>query len=893
MTETNLPKGYEPQDVESRWRTHWETNNTFAADPDAPGEPYSIVIPPPNVTGSLHMGHALNLTIQDVLCRHMRQLGRNVLWVPGTDHAGIATQNVVERQLATEGKTRDDLGREAFIERVWEWRKEYGGRIIKQIRAMGASVDWTRERFTLDEGLNEAVREVFVRLFKEGLIYKGDYIINWCNRCHTALADDEVEHTPKKGKLYKLRYPLEGGGELVVATTRPETMLGDTAIAVHPEDERYNAHIGKYAVLPLHGRRLIIIGDTYVDKEFGTGCLKVTPAHDMNDWELGRKHGLDLVKVIDEAGNMCGDIPAKYAGMSKEACREAIMADLEAQGFVVAVDDYDHSVGHCYRCKSVIEPHVSTQWFVSVKPLAAKARAAVPDATKIFPEAWTKTYYNWLDDIRDWCVSRQIWWGHRIPAWTCLSCGKLMVETEQPDVCPDCGSTRMEQDPDVLDTWFSSALWPFSTMGWPQKTKELATYYPTSVLLTGFDIIFFWVARMMMMGIHFMGEVPFKDVYIHALVRDADGKKMSKSTGNVIDPLEMIDKYGTDSLRFTLAAFAAMGRDIKLSEERIEGNRHFVNKLWNAARFALMNLPESFPDGVDNYPVETTPGLHHAWLFHRIEELKRTVRESLAAYRFNDAAMALYTFVWREFCDWYLEMIKPEMNAAEGDEAGQVQKARAQICLWRALKDILVMLHPIMPFVTAEIWTYLPGCHDADLALEPYPAAAPERADATLEERMALLQETVVAVRNIRGELNIGPAKELDLIIRPASDLDHGRLLEMGDMIRHLARVGKLDVRPDAAAPKASASAVVRGNECRVPLKGLIDFDAELARLDKELGKADKELLAVEKKLANQGFVAKAPADVVQKEREKADALAEKKTKLAALRDRMAEAAAE
>ena len=883
MPRTDLPKGYEPQDVEDRWRSYWEENKSFTPDPEAPGEPYSIVIPPPNVTGSLHMGHALNITLQDVLCRFHRQKGRNVLWVPGSDHAGIATQNVVERQLKAEGLTRHDLGREAFIERVWQWREDYGGRITRQIRGLGASVDWTRERFTLDEGLSRAVREVFVRLYEEGLIYKGEYIINWCNRCHTALADDEVEHASRKGKIYKLRYPLQnpvnGIDSVVVATTRPETMLGDTAVAVHPEDERYSALIGSYAVLPLVGRKLVIIGDKYVDKEFGTGCLKVTPAHDMNDWELGRKHDLEVISVIDEEGRMNEAAGETYQGLTKEECRERVVADLEKEGLLVTVEDYEHNVGHCYRCKSVIEPHVSTQWFVAVKTLAEKARAAVPEQTRILPENWVKTYYNWLDNIRDWCISRQLWWGHRIPAWTCESCGKIVVSLEDPTTCPDCGGALV-QDEDVLDTWFSSALWPFSTLGWPDKTRELDVYYPTSVLLTGFDILFFWVARMMMMGIHFRGEIPFKDVYIHALVRDGEGKKMSKSTGNVIDPMDMVAKFGTDSLRFTLTAFAAMGRDIKLSEDRIEGYRHFVNKIWNAARFALMNLPDEAPEAPSISPREH--GLHHGWICHRLEELKADLDAAITEYRFNDAAQCLYRFTWHEFCDWYLEMIKPELNS--GDAA---IKAVAQYRLLSVLKELLVLMHPVMPFVSQEIWSHLPGIEQDDLSKMPYPEARPEHRDPKILHEMDLLQETVVSVRNIRGELNINPSLELDVIIRTINDEDRDFFLGHKPMIKLMARVGNLEAGAEVSPPKATASAVIQGNEMFVPLIGAVDFDAELARLDKELAKIAKDLTTVNKKLANEGFTSKAPAEVVQKERDKADALAEKQSTLAKLQERL------
>ncbi len=880
MSEASLPKGYEPWGIEEKWAKHWEETRAFSPDPAGPGEPYSIVIPPPNVTGALHMGHALNLTLQDILCRFHRQQGRKVLWVPGTDHAGIATQNVVERQLKKEGKGRHDLGREAFIARVWEWRKQYGDRILNQIRRLGASVDWTRERFTLDEGLSRAVREVFARLFHEGLIYKGKYIVNWCNRCHTALADDEVEHAPRKGHLWHIKYPLMKGGSLVIATTRPETLLGDTAVAVHPEDERYNEHIGEYAVLPLVGRKLPVIGDNYVDREFGTGCLKVTPAHDMNDWELGRKHGLEVTQVIDEDGRMNENAPEKYRGMTKEECREAVVADLKAEGLLLEVADHEHSVGECYRCKSVIEPHVSTQWFVKVKPLAERARAAVPADTEIFPKQWEKVYYDWLDNIRDWCISRQIWWGHRIPAWTCEACGELIVAAKDPDRCPKCGETRLVQDEDVLDTWFSSALWPFSTLGWPDKTPELAAFYPTSVLVTGFDILFFWVARMMMMGLHFMDRVPFGHVYIHALVRDEQGKKMSKSTGNVIDPLAMIEKYGTDSLRFTLTAFAAMGRDIKLSEKRIEGYRHFVNKIWNAARFALMNLPEAMPRA----ELKDCGGLANTWILRRLEEVKEEVRLAVVEYRFNDMAQGLYRFIWSEFCDWYLEM-------AKGDLYGQDEtaKARTQVVLWTVLSETLVLLHPIMPFVTQEIWAALPGIPEnrKDIALEPSPAARPGLRDEAVAARMELFQGVVTAVRNIRAELGVDPAKKLDLLVRTPSAEDAALLDSVRPLVLSLARLENFQAGPEVKGPRASGTAVVRGNEVFVPLEGVVDFEAELTRVGKQLDKLAQQVSIVEKKLANQGFVAKAPAEVVEKEREKLTLLAEEKDKLSALEARL------
>ncbi len=886
MSENALPKGYEPADIESRWRKHWRENKTFTPNIDDPalaGAPaYSIVIPPPNITGTLHVGHALNLTIQDILCRHARQLGKQVLWVPGTDHAGIATQNVVERQLAKEGKTRHDLGRDEFIKRVWQWREEYGNFILSQIDAMGASVDWTRERFTLDEGLSRAVREVFVQLYNEGLIYKGDYIINWCVRCHTALADDEVEHAARKSHIWKIRYPFEdGSGEVVVATTRPETMLADTAVCVHPEDERYQSIIGKRVRLPLAGRLIPIIADSYVDREFGTGALKVTPSHDHNDWSLGHKHNLEFMSVIDDAGNMNSLAGERYAGLSCEQARKLVVADLEEQGLLESCSDHENNVGLCYRCKSVVEPHVSTQWFVAVKTLAERARAAMPDETQIFPASWLKTYYNWMDNIRDWCISRQIWWGHRIPAWTCAACSDMIVAVDAPSSCPKCGKTDLRQEDFVLDTWFSSALWPFSTLGWPDKTKELERFYPTSVLVTGFDILFFWVARMMMMGLHFMGKVPFHHVYIHALVRDADGKKMSKSTGNVIDPLKMIEVYGTDSFRFTLAAFAAMGRDIRLSEDRIEGYRHFVNKIWNAARFALMNLEERPPAPIDLALVE---GDQHRWILHRLEELKLAQKTALAEYRFNDAAQSIYIFLWNQLCDWYLELIKPEMQ-----QDGQ-RRETARFVLWTVLRETILLLHPLMPFVTAEIWQALPGQAGEDVATKLFPAERPGCIDPAAADRMEMVQEAISAVRTIRAELNIAPSLRLNAVIRPAN-AEAGEVLKaQATVLTALARLESLTIDPEAVAPKVSASQVTRGNEIIVPLTGAVDFKAELARLEKEMGKLEKEFAMMSGKLQNANYVSRAPADVVERDKARVEELGQAMEKLKVLQNRFKDA---
>ncbi len=879
MSIQNLAKGYEPAEVEQRWIAYWEEKNSFCPNLEQKSQNYSIVIPPPNVTGCLHMGHALNLTLQDILCRHQRQLGANVLWVPGTDHAGIATQNVVEKQLAKEGKSRDDIGRDAFIERVWEWKKEYGDKILNQVRRIGASVDWSRLRFTMDDGLSKAVREVFVSLYEEGLIYQGDYIINWCPRCHTALADIEVEHEDIGGGLYELSYPLaDGSGTLIIATTRPETMFGDTAVAVHPEDERFQKFIGKEVSLPLVNRRIPIIADEYVDREFGTGCLKITPAHDMNDFEIGRRHKLPVIKVIDSKGFMTDEAGAEFTGLDRFACRKKVLSVLEEKGILLKSEDYTHSVGHCYRCHTVIEPYVSRQWFVAAEKLALPAKEAVKKGrTKIFPVQWEKTYYEWLDNIRDWCISRQIWWGHRIPAWTCSDCGKMAVSVHEPEFCQYCQGKNLEQDSDVLDTWFSSALWPFSTLGWPDKTPELEAFYPTSVLVTGFDILFFWVARMMMMGLHFMDEVPFGDVYIHALVRDAKGQKMSKSKGNVIDPLLMIDKYGTDAFRFTLTAFAAMGRDIKMDEDRIEGYRHFINKIWNAARFVLMNVSGS------ERKVENISGfaLHHRWIFHRLEETRNAVASALKEYRFNDAAQGLYTFMWHEFCDWYLELIKPELYGEN-----EAEKLKSQACLLQVLRDVVVLLHPIIPFVTQEIWEKITDGEE-DLSKVSFPVSRPQNCDIQSVKQMEFLQQVVVSIRNIRAELDIAPGRKLQVFVR-SKGADAEFLQRHTSEIMNLARLSDFIVQYNFEIPHGSASAVVNGNEIFVPLEGIIDFQDEISRLDKELAKLDKELEFCTKKLANSSFVEKAPEIVVQKERDKADGLNEDRNKLSALRERLA-----
>ncbi|MFO8111816.1 MAG: valine--tRNA ligase [Desulfosalsimonadaceae bacterium] len=862
MTDNLLDKGYDPKAVETRWYQYWESENLFSADEFSDAAPYAIVIPPPNVTGVLHMGHALNTTLQDILCRYHRLLGENVLWLPGTDHAGIATQNVVERSLAAKGLDRHAMGRETFIEAVWEWKQKYGSTIIDQLKHLGASCDWSRERFTMDEGLSRAVRKVFVSLYEEGLIYRGSYIINWCPRCRTALADIEVEHAEQEGRLYHIRYPYaQGDGGPVVATTRPETMLGDTALAVNPEDERYRQMPADHVILPLTGRTIPIIRDDYVDITFGTGALKITPAHDPNDFAVGERHQLPSIKVIGDDGRMTAEAGA-FEGLDRFECRKQVVQALEKEGLLVKIEDHAHSIGHCYRCQSIVEPNLSPQWFVKTRPLAEKAIAAVKnDRTRIIPEKWRNDYFLWLENIRDWCISRQIWWGHQIPAWTCGDCGFLIVSEADPDQCPECESENLVRDSDVLDTWFSSALWPFSTMGWPDKTPLLKTFYPTSVLVTAFDILFFWVARMMMMGLHFMEEVPFRHVYIHALVRDEEGKKMSKSTGNVIDPIDVINNYGTDALRFTLAAFAAQGRDIKLSEKRIEGYRNFVNKIWNSARFAFMHIedagalakgePASLPD---------------RWILSRLRQTTLSVAEALDDYRFNEAAGTLYQFVWHEFCDWYLEAIKPALYG----KMDETTRKSALGSLWRVLHDTLILLHPFIPFVTEEIWQKLPGT-DGSIMKARFPGKDPgfpaPELDPAAEADMELVMGIITAVRNIRGEMNISPSVALSVYLVTGDNGTLEKITAQGDLIRTLAKIDTMEATKSGRRPRASATAIVRDVSVSVLLEGVIDVSKESSRLDKEIAKLEKEIAMLAKKLENDSFVSKAPADVVEKVR--------------------------
>ncbi|MBI3629170.1 MAG: valine--tRNA ligase [Candidatus Rokubacteria bacterium] len=850
---TSISDRYDPSQVEARWYQEWEARGYFHAEAASPKKPYSIVIPPPNVTGSLHMGHALNNTLQDVLVRMKRMDGYNTLWMPGTDHAGIATQNVIERQLAAEGRRKEDLGREAFVARVWKWKEESGRTIITQLKRLGASCDWTRERFTMDPGLSRAVREVFVRLWEEGLIYRDDYIVNWCPRCQTALSDLEVEREERDAEFVYIRY-----GPLTLGTVRPETKLGDTGLAVHPRDRRYKRYVGQELEVPsVEGTiRMRVVADAAVDPKFGTGVVKVTPGHDPVDFEIGRRHQLPIRTVIGFDGRMT-ELAGKYAGLDRFECRTRIVEDLRALGLVERVEPYRHAVGVCYRCRTVVEPLVSKQWFVRMTPLAAPAIKAVREGrTRITPRGWRKTYFAWMENIRDWCISRQLWWGHRIPVWYCDGDGSMHVSRVDLTECPRCGGA-VHQDTDVLDTWFSSGLWPFSTLGWPDETPELSAFYPTSCLVTGFDILFFWVARMMMLGLKFMGDVPFRDVYIHALVRDAEGQKMSKSRGNVIDPLLVMDKYGTDAFRFTLAALAAQGRDIRLAEERVEGYRNFANKLWNAARLVLANL-----DGYDPKLARgAAPGLAERWIRSRLNATAGAVRNALDGYRFNDAASAIYQFLWHEFCDWYLEIAKRALYATDAP----AERARTQQTLVEVLEATLRLLHPFMPFITEELWQRLPH-RGASIMVAPYPRPSRTKADPAAERDMQPIIGIISAVRNIRSESRVPPSVELTVTVKPASKPQADLLAGALPLIDALARCAAT-IAPEATRPANSAFAAVDSAEVFVHLAGVVDLAAERQRLAKELKKAEDEIRFLDGKLARPEFVERAPAEVVERER--------------------------
>ena len=887
MGQGTLSKVYEPREAEAKWYQFWLDHNYFHAADSSSKKPFSIVIPPPNVTGMLHMGHALNNVLQDIVVRYKRMQGFNALWMPGMDHAGIATQNVVEQELAKEGLTRHDLGREKFIERVWEWKAKYGGVIIHQLKRLGCSCDWERERFTMDEGLSRAVREVFVRLYNDGLIYQGDYIVNWCPRCRTAISDLEVDYHQESGYLWSIRYPFtEGEGGIVVATTRPETMLGDTAVAVNPNDERYRALVGKEVMLPLVNRRIPIIADDYVTMEFGSGAVKITPASDPNDFAMAGRHKLDIIRIMDDSGviNENGGI---YQGQDRYTCRENVIRDLEKGGYLVKTEPYGHNIGKCYRCRTDIEPTVSRQWFVRITPLAKEAIAAVVTGkTRIVPPSWEATYFEWMNNIRDWCISRQIWWGHRIPVWTCAGCGKVIVASVDPDRCPDCGGTKLRQEEDVLDTWFSSGLWPFSTLGWPEKTEALGTFYPTSLLVTGFDILFFWVARMMMMGLYVMKDVPFHDVYLHALVRDEHGEKMSKSKGNSIDPLEMMDRFGTDAFRFTLAAFTAQGRDVRMSEERIEGYKFFVNKIWNATRFSMMNLDDYWAEATVRRENESVAD---RWIRAKLNKTVVEVIQGLDEYRFNDASAAIYQFVWHEFCDWYLELVKPVLYGKEDPEG----RRAAQKTLMDVLMTSLKLLHPFMPFLTEEIWQTLVADGSAVMVAE-FPTADEALADPGAEREMELIKEVITRVRNIRGEMNIAPSLKLKVTLSVPEDASVRDMLERGRVnITNLANLEVLTVTGETMEPKGVATAVAGPVRIYVFLAGVIDVAGEKGRLEKEIAKVEKDLAVVSRKLSNPDFLAKAAEAVVKKEQEKSRGLGEKRTALETALKRLAALAAE
>ncbi|MEN6414332.1 MAG: valine--tRNA ligase [Veillonellales bacterium] len=869
MAEKNIPTVYDPQAVEKKWYQFWEENGLFHAEVEPDKEGFSIVIPPPNVTGQLHMGHALDETLQDIEIRWRRMQGYNTLWMPGTDHAGIATQIKVEEMLAKDGISRYDVGREKFIEKVWDWKKQYGSRILTQLKSLGASCDWQRERFTMDEGCSKAVREVFVSLYEKGLIYQGSRITNWCPRCNTALSDIEVEHEEQPGHLYHVRYPVEGTDDefLTVATTRPETILGDTGVAVHPDDDRYKNLVGKYLILPLVGRRLPIIADEYVDPSFGTGAVKVTPAHDPNDFEMGLRHQLPEIIVINPDGTMAGDT-GKYAGMDRYECRKVLVNDLKEQGYLVKIDEHSHAVGHCQRCRTVVEPLISKQWFVRMEALAKPAIQAVTSGRIQFvPERFTKIYINWLENIRDWCISRQIWWGHRIPAWYC-ECGETIVSREDITVCPKCGR-KVEQDPDVLDTWFSSALWPFSTMGWPEKTPELAQFYPTSVLVTGYDIIFFWVARMIMMGLEFQQDIPFKHVFIHGLVRDPQGRKMSKSLGNGIDPLEVIEKYGADTLRFTLITGNTPGNDMRFYWERVESSRNFSNKLWNASRFVLMNL-EGFSAAVK--PADEQYTLADQWILSRYVHAVGDVTRNLERFELGEAARVLYEFIWNEYCDWYIELAKSRLY----NQADAASRATAQYVLWYVLENTLKLLHPFMPFITETIWQHLPHTGKS-IMVAAWPSEIDKLVNGQAEESMNVIMDTVKAVRNMRAEMNVPPGRKSPVILQFASEKLQSVFAANIQYLESLAAARPVTLLPvNDTKPENAMTAVVSGVEIYLPLKGLIDIEKETARLNKEMAGLQRDLARIAGKLSNAGFAAKAPAEVIAKEKAKQTEFQEK-----------------
>ena len=880
-----LPPQYNPKDVEDKWYKLWEKKGFFQARIDKKKKPYTIVIPPPNITGQLHMGHALNNTIQDILIRWQRMSGKAALWLPGTDHAGIATQNVVEKQLKQEGLNRHQIGRAAFINKVLQWRNEYGRTIIKQLKKLGSSCDWSRERFTLDEGLSKAVREAFVRLYKKGYIYRGKYIINWCPGCLTALSDIEVEYVEEKGRLYYLKYPLKGMKDkfIVVATTRPETMLGDTAVAVNPRDKRFKKLIGKIVILPLQNREIPVLADDFVDPKFGTGAVKVTPAHDAADFLVGQRHHLKAPVVIDSQAVMTAEAGSVYQGLTREECRKQVVEDLIKLGLLLKEEDYLHAIGRCYRCHTVVEPHLSLQWFVKMKKLAEPAIKAVKSKKiTFFPARWEKFYLSWMKEIKDWCISRQIWWGHQLPVYYCRRCRKkagdrpedskrgIIVSCTKPDKCPVCKSKEIEQDEDVLDTWFSSALWPFSTLGWPKKTKDLGYFYPTSVLVTDRGIIFFWVARMIMLGLDFIKEIPFKHVYIHGTILDELGRKMSKSLGNGIDPLDMINRFGTDALRFSLISLTSEGQDVLLSESKFEMGRNFANKIWNLARFVLRNLKDYRPF-TKNLKVKEF-NLAGAWIMSRLQRIIAQVEISLQKYRFNEAALSIYNFLWHEFCDWYLEISKIDL-AEEG------HRRITQEILCQVLEKSLCLLHPFTPFITEEIWQELP--HQGEtIMLAAWPKVNHKLINPQAEKSMAVLIMIITAVRNLRGEINIAPTEKVDVLIRTTAPGSRRIILENSRILKSLAGIKDLFIKNKIEKPKLCATAVVDKFEIFMPLEGLIDIQKEKERLKKEITRVKTGILQVETRLLNEDFLQKAPRAVVEKTKNSELQLKEKLDKL-------------
>jgi len=915
-----IPKAYDPKEVEGRWYPIWESRHYFTPETNTnpKARVFSMAIPPPNVTGYLHMGHALNHTLQDVLARWRRMSGDRVLWLPGTDHAGIATQMVVEKQLTLEGLNRRDLGREKFVERVWQWKSHSGGTILKQMRVLGDSVDWTRERFTMEEGLSNAVKEVFVRLYDEGLIYRGEYLVNWSPGLQTAISDLEVEMKPVKGKLYHIAYPVgravtrrvEGlaeayaaanvgeeksgwlktpeGDFVVVATTRPETMLGDAAVAFNPEDERYRALAGASATLPLVGRETPFIQDEIVEKDFGTGLVKVTPAHDPNDFAMGRRHNLEFIQVIGKDARVTDAAPEKYRGLDRYEARKQVVADLEALGLLLRTEDYTHNVGHCQRSGVAIEPLVSMQWFMRMKSLAEPAIAAVREGrTKFVPESAAKIYFNWLENIQDWCISRQLWWGHRIPAWHTPD-GQLVVARDENEARRRLAESGvgpnlvLREETDVLDTWFSSQLWPFSTLGWPAETEDLKTYYPTDALVTAFDIIFFWVARMMMMGLKFMGEVPFRTVYINALVLDPEGQKMSKTKGNVIDPLEVFDRYGTDAARFALTAASTAGLTLSLQESKLESARNFANKIWNATRFVLLNCDDVL-DSQGGEPLDwetgmAPPELADLWILSRLNRVAQEVNNALAEFRFHEAASTLYHFFWDDFCDWYIELSKPFVTSKEPTPQSTAVKRRIIYALERTLR----LLHPIMPFITEELWRRLPHKGET-VCLAEFIRCDSAQINERAEREMALVIEVITRLRNIRSTFNIAPSIPLRALVAPADPATRDAIARMEDHIKRLAGIDDLQIVDKLGARKGSARAVVGASEIAVPLEGLIDFEKERARLEKELIKLTNERDGLEKRLSNQDFISRAAADVVETTRARAGELADQVAKLRAV----------